>query len=74
MKSYFTIRWDSTTSHGGHSFGHIGQFVSRQEAESACRKEEVEFALASERQPLADTSFVVVRVEVDQYGNQEEKE
>lgn len=73
MTEHYEVRWISYGHHGRHSEGRIGKFASREGAEVRLRQEEAEFAANRERQPLADTSFAVVRVTTDEHGNREEE-
>lgn len=71
MKTEFQLHWQSSAPLGATSSGVSGWYATREEAEAAKREAEAEFAAASasERQLRAETSFHVVHVSVDEFGN-----
>lgn len=71
MNSYYTIEWQSFAG-ASMSSGCIEKFASLEDAQQELLRQKREHAAALESQPLADTYFRIVRLEVDEYGNQTE--
>lgn len=67
MKTEFQLHWQSSAPLGATSSGVCGWYATREEAEAA--KREAEAGFAAERQLRAETSFHVVHVSVDEFGN-----
>lgn len=68
-KVKYELTWQSSASLGGSSSGLCGSFDTAEEAEVAKAAAEADHADAVLRQPLAETGFYIMRIEIDSHGN-----